>query len=105
MKETIIEVRSLERTYRKGPKALDGVDLDVERGVRFALLGPNGAGKSTLTRILCTLSKADAGAVRICGIPSSAGSVAVLFLPEAVPVGAPLRGGAENPATRRSGPC
>lgn len=77
MNEPIIEARSLGRTYRKGPRALDGVDLDVQRGVRFALLGPNGAGKSTLTRILCTLSKADSGSVRICGIPSSAGSVAV----------------------------
>lgn len=77
MNEPIIEVRSLERTYRKGPRALDGVDLDVEKGARFALLGPNGAGKSTLTRILCTLSRADAGTVRICGIPSSAGSVSI----------------------------
>jgi len=67
MPDSIIEARSLERSYRRGPRALKGVDLDVERGSSFALLGPNGAGKSTLTRILCTLSRADAGTVRISG--------------------------------------
>lgn len=67
MSDSIIEVRSLTRTYRKGPRALRGVDLDVARGARFALLGPNGAGKSTLTRILCTLSRPDSGTVRIDG--------------------------------------
>jgi ABC-2 type transport system ATP-binding protein len=69
MNRSMIEARGLERTYRGGPRALAGVDLEVAAGTRFALLGPNGAGKSTLTRILSTLSKADAGTVRIDGIP------------------------------------
>ncbi len=74
MDKPIIEVRSLERTYRKGPRALKGVSLDVARAARFALLGPNGAGKSTLTRILCTLSRGDSGSVRVDGIPYSGGT-------------------------------
>ncbi len=69
MRRSMIEASGLERTYRRGPRALAGVDLEVAEGARFALLGPNGAGKSTLTRILSTLSKADAGTVRIDGIP------------------------------------
>jgi len=48
-------------------KALDGIDLDVPRGMIFAVLGPNGAGKTTLIRILATLIKADAGTATLMG--------------------------------------
>ena len=72
MEHNIIELRGLERTYRKGPKALAGVDLDVPEGTRFALLGANGAGKSTLVRIMCTLSHADSGTASIGEKPLSA---------------------------------
>ena len=44
---------------KKEPKAMftavDGVDIQIERGEIFGLLGPNGAGKSTTIRMLCTL--------------------------------------------------
>ena len=46
---------------------LDDVDLDVGEGTIFALLGPNGAGKTTIVRILSTLIRADAGAIRVAG--------------------------------------
>ena len=49
-------------------KALDGVDLTVRQGSLTALLGPNGAGKTTLVRIIATLSRADAGVVRVLGL-------------------------------------
>jgi len=42
----------VEKTYRGGVRALQGVSLKVERGQIFGLLGPNGAGKSTLVKIL-----------------------------------------------------
>ena len=77
MAQPIIEARGVTRTYRKGPQALKGVDLDVAAGARFALLGPNGAGKSTLTRILCTLSRHDAGTVRIDGLPLGGDTAAI----------------------------
>jgi len=48
-------------------KALDGIDLDVPRGMIFAVLGPNGAGKTTLIRTLATLTKADAGIANLMG--------------------------------------
>jgi oleandomycin transport system ATP-binding protein len=47
--------------------ALDGVDLTVAPGSLAALLGPNGAGKTTLVRIIATLSRPDAGVVRVLG--------------------------------------
>ncbi len=37
-------------------RAVDGIDLDVPRGMIFAILGPNGAGKTTLMRMLATLA-------------------------------------------------
>jgi heme exporter protein A len=56
---------------------LRGVDLAVPWGARLALLGPNGAGKSTLLRVLATLARPDAGAVRVAGLDAVAAPVAV----------------------------
>jgi ABC-2 type transport system ATP-binding protein len=47
--------------------AVDGIDLDVPRGMIFAILGPNGAGKTTLMRMLATLAKPDAGSASVMG--------------------------------------
>ncbi len=48
-------------------RAVDGIDLDVPRGMIFAILGPNGAGKTTLMRMLATLVHPDAGTASIMG--------------------------------------
>ncbi|MEW9838250.1 ATP-binding cassette domain-containing protein [Mesorhizobium marinum] len=48
-------------------RAVDGIDLDVPRGMIFAILGPNGAGKTTLMRMLATLSRPDSGAATVMG--------------------------------------
>jgi ABC-2 type transport system ATP-binding protein len=50
-------------------KALDGVDLEVPRGVAFGFLGPNGAGKTTIIRLLLGLARPDAGAMSVLGHP------------------------------------
>jgi ABC-2 type transport system ATP-binding protein len=56
---------------RKEPKAMftavDGVDLQIQRGEIFGLLGPNGAGKSTTIRMLCTLLEPTSGTARVNG--------------------------------------
>ena len=62
----IIEALGVRKTYGS-TAVLDGVDLRVEEGTVCALLGPNGAGKTTVVRILSTLSRADAGDIRIAG--------------------------------------
>lgn len=63
---TVIEVRQVRKSYG-AVKALDGVDLEVERGEFFALLGPNGAGKTTLINVIAGLARADSGSVRVMG--------------------------------------
>jgi lipooligosaccharide transport system ATP-binding protein len=47
--------------------AVDGLDLDVARGVCFGLLGPNGAGKSTTMRMLTAQALADSGTITVLG--------------------------------------
>jgi ABC-2 type transport system ATP-binding protein len=47
--------------------AVDGIDLDVPRGMIFAILGPNGAGKTTLMRMLATLAHPDGGSASVMG--------------------------------------
>lgn len=59
----MLKIENLSKTYGNGVRALDGVSLDIPRGM-FGLLGPNGAGKSTLMRTLATLQGVDAGSIR-----------------------------------------
>src|ERR671925_748498 len=47
--------------------ALDGIDLEVPRGVAFGFLGANGAGKTTLIRLLLGLAEPSAGTMRLLG--------------------------------------
>lgn len=61
-----VEVRGLVKDFGT-VKALDGIDLSVERGQVVGLLGPNGAGKTTAVRILSTLLKPTAGTARVAG--------------------------------------
>jgi lipooligosaccharide transport system ATP-binding protein len=53
---------------RFGPiTAVDGLDLEVPKGICLGLLGPNGAGKSTTMRLLTGQARADGGSIRVFG--------------------------------------
>ena len=61
-----ISLRSVVKRY--GPiTAVDGLDLEVPKGVCFGLLGPNGAGKSTTMRMLTAQTLADEGKLAVLG--------------------------------------
>lgn len=63
----MLEIRSLQKTYPNGKRALDGIELSVPPGM-FGLLGPNGAGKSTLMRSIAGLQDVDAGTIHFGGL-------------------------------------
>ena len=62
-----IEVESLVREFKNGPRAVDGIDLEVAQGEIYGFLGPNGAGKSTTVLMLTTLLPPTAGTARVGG--------------------------------------
>ncbi len=63
----MLEISNLHKTYSNGVKAMDDVNLTIDRGM-FGLLGPNGAGKSTLMRTIATLQQADQGSLILDGL-------------------------------------
>ena len=65
-----IEVRALTKVYAEGAtaaRALDNVDLDVNRGEVLLLMGPSGSGKTTLVSIMGCILRATSGSVKIGG--------------------------------------
>ena len=62
-----IEAHDLVREFKKGPRAVDGIDLRVEPGEIYGFLGPNGAGKSTTVHMLTTLLPPTAGTATVAG--------------------------------------
>jgi ABC-2 type transport system ATP-binding protein len=64
--ENVIEIAGLVKTFGKF-RALDGLDLSVERGEVYGFLGPNGAGKTTTIRVLLGLLRRDSGQVSLLG--------------------------------------
>ncbi len=71
MAETILKTQDLKKTFKVGKKpvrAVDGVNLRVNRGEIFGFLGPNGAGKTTTLRMLTTLLPIDDGEALVAGV-------------------------------------
>ena len=54
-------IKGLNKIYDNGFRALDNINLEIDRGEIFALLGPNGAGKTTLIKILAGLILPNSG--------------------------------------------
>lgn len=66
----IIQVKNLTKIFGNGVeiKALDGVDLDIERGEFLAIIGPSGSGKSTLLNQIGILDTPTSGTVLLNGV-------------------------------------
>ena len=67
MSEPAIQADQLVREFKKGPRAVDAIDLAVAPGEIYGFLGPNGAGKSTTVHMLTTLLPPTSGTARVGG--------------------------------------
>ena len=63
--KNFISIENLSKVYAYNFKALDKINLEIEKGEIFALLGPNGAGKSTLINIICGIITSSAGKILV----------------------------------------
>jgi len=70
----MIEIENLRETYHMGTvevKALDGVDLEIEKGEFLGIMGPSGSGKTTLLHMLGLLDLPTSGKIIIDGMDIS----------------------------------
>jgi ABC-2 type transport system ATP-binding protein len=65
--DVAIVAEGLVREFKKGPRAVDGIELAVAPGEIYGFLGPNGAGKSTTVLMLTTLLPPTSGSARVHG--------------------------------------
>lgn len=66
----LLELRNVTRVYHMGDeevRALDGIDLDIERGEYVAIMGSSGSGKSTLMNVLGCLDTPSSGSYTLDG--------------------------------------
>ena len=78
--DVVIRTEGLVKEYGRGSdrvRALDGLDLEIERGEVFGFLGPNGAGKSTTIRLLLDQLRPTAGRVELLGSSPRSGGPGV----------------------------
>ena len=89
MPEAVIETENLTKIFtdfwgRKKHKAVDSLNLKIERGEVFGFLGPNGSGKTTTMKMLLGLLYPTSGSARVLGQDPShiATKERIGFLPE-----------------------
>jgi ABC-2 type transport system ATP-binding protein len=80
--DTAIDIQNL--SFRYGDlKVIEGLSLQISRGISFGLLGANGSGKTTLIRLLVGLLKPAAGTLKCLGrTPSPAMAGEVGYMPQ-----------------------
>jgi ABC-2 type transport system ATP-binding protein len=91
-----VQVSELTKVYPGGTKAVDAVSFEVREGEIFGLLGPNGAGKTTTIKMITTLTRPTAGAIKVFGVDvqNSPSLVRQMlgFVPQAISVDGDLTG-------------
>ena len=68
--DKIVEIKKLSKIYKTGEKefkALDNIDLSINKGEFVVILGPSGAGKSTLLNLIGGMDSPTKGTIKIDG--------------------------------------
>lgn len=76
MKDPIIQLTGLTKQYGL-VKAVDGLNLDIDKGEIFGLLGPNGAGKTTTILMMLGLTDPTSGTAFVCGHNATSNPISV----------------------------
>ncbi|QHA93387.1 MULTISPECIES: cell division ATP-binding protein FtsE [Bacillales] len=63
----MIEMKDVWKTYNNGIKAINGIDIKIDKGEFVYIVGPSGAGKSTFMRMMYREEKATSGTIVING--------------------------------------
>lgn len=63
----MITIQNVSKSYVKGKKSIDQLDLEIKDGEIFGFLGPNGAGKTTTIKMITGILNADEGDILIDG--------------------------------------
>lgn len=68
---SIIKAKKIVKRYKQGNRiinAVDGIDLEVEKGDFLAIIGPSGSGKSTLLQLIGGLDRPTSGEIEVNGV-------------------------------------
>lgn len=83
MDTPILTCTNLQKSYKNGFPVLAGLNFILPEGKIYGLLGPNGCGKSTFMKLVCGILVPDGGEIRVCGMPRSEKTNALIsYLPE-----------------------
>ena len=65
----IVDIKNLKKFYDNGEtKALNGINLEIEKGEFVSIIGPSGSGKSTLLNMIGALDTPDSGSIIVDGV-------------------------------------
>ena len=61
----MIKLENISKSYVKGKKSVDSLNLEIKDGEIFGFLGPNGAGKTTTIKMITGILNADEGRILV----------------------------------------
>ena len=61
----MIKLENISKSYVKGKKSVDSLNLEIKDGEIFGFLGPNGAGKTTTIKMITGILNADEGKILV----------------------------------------
>ncbi len=63
----MIEIKNVSKSYKKGEKVINNINLEIKDGEIFGFLGPNGAGKTTTIKMMTGILDIDEGDILVDG--------------------------------------